>query len=454
MSRTQRPAIDVLVVGAGAAGITAARVLHERGVSVAIIEARDRIGGRVWTLHPAIAPVPIELGAEFVHGRAPGLNQVLADASLTHLDIDGRRFHAGRSRLRPFDDFWERLDRVMRRLDGSIQPDRSFHDFLAQRPGGRRLAVNRALARRYVEGFHGADPRAISAHVMGESGSPGDDLEERRLGRVVEGYDRVLTWLAAPITSRTRLSSVATSVRWKRGAVSLTVRRRRGHRLQRIGARAAIITVPLGVLQAPIESNGAIQFIPELRAKTSALSKLAAGSALRVVLQFRNSFWTSEQFARRHHSDDLHALSFLHAADDDFPTWWTAYPVVAPILVAWSGGRAARALSGLPRAKVVARALDALAHQTGVSRRRLNGELRNAWTHDWQNDPYARGAYSYQLVGGARAPSALARPLDGTLFFAGEATDTSGATGTVHGAIASGRRAASQVIRALAGDRT
>jgi monoamine oxidase len=438
---------EVLVVGAGAAGIMAARVLHRRGVRVTVLEARNRIGGRVWTLHPASTPLPIELGAEFIHGRAPGLEPLLADASLAQLDIDGRRFRAGRKQLRPFDDFWEHLDRVMRRL-GSSQPDRSFHDFLAARPGGKRLAFDRALARRYIEGFHAADPRLSSASVLAESGSPGDDLQERRLGRVLGGYDNLLSWLAAPIRDRIRLSSAVTSVQWHGGAVSMTTGGRTD-RAQRITANAAIITVPLGVLQAPTGSKGAIQFIPELREKREALSALASGSALRVVLQFRDSFWTSDAFARRHHADDLHAMSFLHSADADFPTWWTSYPMRAPLLVGWSGGRRARELSSLSQNAIVERTIDALARQLGIARRRLHGELKNAWTHDWENDPYARGAYSYQKVGGATAPSALARSMDGTLFFAGEATDTSGATGTVHGAIASGRRAASQAIRAL-----
>jgi monoamine oxidase len=80
---------------------------------------------------------------------------------------------------------------------------------------------------------------------------------------------------------------------------------------------------------------------------------------------------------------------------------------------------------------------------------RLARDVTHVWMHDWMNDPFARGAYSYQLVAGANAARDLARPIDGTLFFAGEATDTSGSTGTVHGALASGARAARQVLRAL-----
>jgi monoamine oxidase len=444
-----RRSVEVAVIGAGAAGIAAARELHHHGVEIAIFEARDRIGGRVWTLHDTNASVPIELGAEFIHGRAPGLDELLHSASLPKLDVGGRRFLAGRRRLRPFDDFWEGLDRVMRRLDHNRQPDRSFHDFLARRPGGRRLAFDRRLARRYVEGFHGADPRLISASILAESGSPGDDIQERRLGRIVNGYDRVLAWLAEPIDDRIRLSSVVTSVHWGRGAVSIAIHRHARSHNQHVQARAAIVTVPLGVLQAPVGTIGAIHFVPALRRKARALETLAMGAALRVVLQFRENFWAAERFAKQRHVDDLSDMSFLHGTDRDFPTWWTTYPVVAPLLVGWSGGTRARELSMLTRTAIVEGAVDALARQLGVTRRRLHRQLENAWTHDWQSDPYSRGAYSYQVVGGGAAPSELAKPLEGTLFFAGEAAETSGATGTVHGAITSGRRAASQVLRAF-----
>ena len=80
---------------------------------------------------------------------------------------------------------------------------------------------------------------------------------------------------------------------------------------------------------------------------------------------------------------------------------------------------------------------------------RLRREVAQVWTHDWIHDPFARGVYSYQTVGGDNASRDLARPIDGTLFFAGEAADTTGSTGTVHGAIASGSRAATQGLRAL-----
>ena len=457
---------DVVVIGAGAAGVAAARALHEAGVGVVVLEARDRIGGRVLTFRDAASGVPLELGAEFIHGRADELQEVLRAARLANLDVAGERYTVAGKQIVPLVDFWEQLDRAMRRLPewakrGQARGDRSFQAFLDARPGGRRLAPQRRLALQWVEGFHAADPRIVSAQSLAEGGWPADDIEERRLGRIVAGYDRVIEWLAAPLAGRIRLGAVANRVDWSPGKVVVDASQPDGRARFAVDARAAVVAVPLGVLKAsaggvrlppspaasfggpgkpdPTRDVGAIEFIPALRQKQRALDDLAVGSVVRVVLRLRERFW----------SDDYDALSFLHTQDDDFPTWWTAYPLRAPVLVGWCGGPRARALSQLAQDALEARAVSSLARQFRMSRQRLRALVEAFWTHDWDHDPFARGAYSYSAVGGADAPSWLARPLRRTLFFAGEAADSEGSTGTVHGAIASGRRAAKQVIRAL-----
>jgi monoamine oxidase len=440
----------VVVIGAGAAGLAAARALHEAGVDVDVLEARDRIGGRVFTITDPRTTRPIELGAEFIHGQAPELQHLLDEASLVAADVCGTRWRPTPSGLRPLTGFWDRLDRAMRPLDsesplkGGHYVDRSFDEVMRRRPGGRRLASERTLARQYVEGFHAADPRLVSARALADGGTPGSDIRERRLAHVVDGYARVIEWLAEPLSSRIRLSSIVTAVRWKPRRVVIEVARRKP-----IIARAAIITIPLGVLQSAPDRRGAIAFEPQLRAKAHALEHLAMGAALRVVLRLSERFWAGEPFARTHAAEGIERLSFLHTNDKDFPTWWTTYPFIAPLMVGWCGGPKARTLLEQPASTVTDRAIEALARQCGITPRRLRSMVEAAWMHDWLHDPFARGAYSYQKVGGVDAPAALARPLAGTLFFAGEATDTEGATGTVHGAIASGRRAARQFLRAI-----
>jgi monoamine oxidase len=141
-------------------------------------------------------------------------------------------------------------------------------------------------------------------------------------------------------------------------------------------------------------------------------------------------------------------MTFLQTTDHEVAVWWTAAPVRAPLLVAWSGGPPGRALSEHPLAEREARVLAALARQLGMSIRRLERALLECWTHDWEHDPFARGAYSYPLVGGSDAARTLARPIARTLYFAGEAVAPEARWGTVHGAIASGRHAAAALLRA------
>jgi monoamine oxidase len=440
---------DVVVIGAGASGLAAARQLVEQGLDVVVVEARDRIGGRVFTHRDRSTPVPIELGAEFIHGSAPELDQILSEASIASVDISGKRWNRQGEQFRPLDDFWPRLERVMGRLQERRSPDRSFAEFLAKKPGGRRLALSRKLAEQYVEGFHAADPEKIGERALAAGGSPDGDVRERRIGRVIDGYDRIIDWLAAPLGDRVRLSAIVTRVRWAPGNVSVETRHPDGRARPSVDARAAIITVPIGVLKAPAGDVGAIEFDPDLRAKAPILARLEMGSVVRISLRLSERFWAAEWFAKLAKNDALDTMSFLHTSDEHFPIWWTAYPVRAPIIVGWHGGPSAIPLAQNASEEIEAIASASLARQCGLAPRRMRDMVEAAWTHDWQHDPFSRGVYSYQGVGGADAPAALARPLRGTLFFAGEAADEEGRTGTVHGAIASGRRAAGEVERSL-----
>ena len=140
-------------------------------------------------------------------------------------------------------------------------------------------------------------------------------------------------------------------------------------------------------------------------------------------------------------------LSFLLSSDDEVPVWWTSSPVRTNTIVGWAGGPTAARLAARGPAEVETRAMAALARVFGMQRRRVESLVEECWYHDWQHDPYTRGAYSYGLVGGSTSAKQLARPVEKTLFFAGEAADGEGRTGTVHGAIGTGYRAAAAVLR-------
>jgi monoamine oxidase len=186
-----------------------------------------------------------------------------------------------------------------------------------------------------------------------------------------------------------------------------------------------------------------VQFVPDFPQKWKSSEPLKVGSVVKLVLRFREAFWEAAGF------EDL---GFLHAPGELFQTWWTNSPMRSTILTGWVGGPAVSRLSGLTATEIVNRALDSLARILSVDRRRLASLLEATHLADWQDDPFARGAYSYVGVGGSRAATALAEPVADTLFFAGEATHDR-LSGTVAGAIASGYRAADEVLQSKLGHR-
>lgn len=426
-------AADVLVVGAGAAGLEAARVLRERGASVLVLEARDRIGGRVWTLEEPRLPIPIELGAEFLHGEATLTQELLRQAGLSSMDIRGERRAASGGRVRRV-ELGGALDRVLRKIDTEGE-DESVASFLARRPGGRALARERAFTRRYVEGFHAADPERISAQSVAPPPDESAAALAWRIGRVTEGYGALMEWLASDLGSSLRLGHEVRSVAWRRGRARVEARLASG-RAARFTARAVLVTVPIGVLSAR-----ALTFDPELPRLRRALDGLVMGSVVRLVVWFRRLPWDAED-------ESLRQLSFLHLPTGTFQAMWTAYPERGPLAVVWGGGPGARELNRGSPADVPRTMRTQLAHAFGTTPARLRSDIRRVWWHNWDSDRFARGAYSY-VAAGARgiAVRALNRPEADTLFFAGEATEVE--SGTVEAALVSGRRVARRIANAL-----
>ena len=444
----KRTDADVLIIGGGAAGLAAARAMREAGARTLLFEARDRIGGRILTARDGRLPIPIELGAEFIHGSAPETVEIVREAGLVSYEVLGERWRAANGTFQRVDDYWDRLDRVMRRLDPDLEPDQSFQDFLDARPGGHALARERTLAAEFVQGFHAADLRRVSARSLADGGSPGDDPDEKRMARFFAGYDSVPRWLARDMDEVIRLRTAVTAIEWSRGSVRVSVAPTRGRRTRGYTARAAIVAVPLGVLQTPPPAPGAITIDPDLPRFREALGTLASGGVARVVLGFREAFWTDRQ--RGVPGDaSLACMHFLHTLHAPIPIWWTSFPVRAPMLTGWVGGPRAWRLMREGPEFLLATAIDTLAAHFGMRARTIAGLVTGLWTHDWLDDPWSRGAYSYPMVGGSEAAKVLSRPIQGTLFFAGEAIDSEMRSGTVHGAIGSGRRAAKAAIRAL-----
>jgi monoamine oxidase len=442
--------LDVAVVGAGVAGLAAAGELRRRGFRTAVLEARDRVGGRILTYHDERVPLPIELGAEFLHGETPETDRILREAGLLALDLSGEHWRAENGRILPHQDVWKRIDRVLGLIDPD-KPDLSIADFLARRPGGPARARDRKAALQFVEGFNAADAKRVSAKSLAPGKGEAPSESARHAGRVVSGYGRMVEWMAHRLEEDIHLETPVTGIDWSRGQVEIDVQARADDDLTpRISARAVIVTVPLSILKMPSEELGGLRIHPDVPRVRQALELLEMGTVLRLVVWFQDLPWT-RPLPGLAKGRSLQRLGFLHTADPTFNVWWSAYPARAPMAVAWSGGPPAEALARQGRSAIEDTALRSLAKQLGVSRRRIESAVLDLWMHPWHEDPWSRGAYSYPLVGGADAARKLARPVEGTLFFAGEATDAEGRNGTIEGALASGLRAAKQAASALGG---
>lgn len=420
-------ATDVLVIGGGVAGLAAARQLTSAGLHVTLLEARDRLGGRIWTHQTQ--DYPVELGAEFVHGRPEEILALAAEAALSIAPVEG-------GFRRKIDGAWADAGRLMGKVEELFEkmpadePDQSFLHYI-DRSGVRNDVREQAL--RYIEGFHAADPSLISVHSLirdthAEEAISGDGRQFRLAG----GYEGLVQAIRDRIDAKrcnVLLNSAVTEIHWCAGDVVAKTTN------AEFRAPRAVITVPLGVMKA----NG-IVFSPELPEKQNAVKFLEMGAAVRVTLCFREKFWER--------APEMADLGFLFTNHSQFPTWWTANALPYPILTAWAAGKHAMALKGLAPDEIAHKATQALAQIIGIGDRDLAAQITGAFTHDWQIDPFSRGAYSYAAVGGIDAARTLAAPVAETLYFAGEATNSEGYNATVHGAISTGYRAARELLTA------
>ena len=167
------------------------------------------------------------------------------------------------------------------------------------------------------------------------------------------------------------------------------------------------------------------------------------GPVVRVTLRFDSVFWEDPKVMGERALRDAH---FIFSGDPSFPTWWTAAPLHLPMLVGWCAGPCAEAKSSLDEGELCSEAIQSSRAHLQSARKLLAQRLTHFYYHDWQADPYSRGAYSYVLAGGMGAQQELARPLANRLFFAGEATQSDGHHATVHGAFSSGIRVAEEIL--------
>jgi monoamine oxidase len=424
--------VDAVVIGGGLAGLAAAERLVAAGASVTLLEARSRLGGRVYTDQQARYGSPVDLGAEWL--RSDGqLHELLAGAGAHLVETEGRQVLRTRGGWRDTSGLYSRARQLVHRADRPGRPDRSLTAALADCCNEADLVQATAHLIRYVEGFHAADPDLLSVRWLAEveRTEPAEASEIR----VLEGAGLAVEVLRRSLERRCdiRLNTLAKSIAWRPGSVDVATATGPG-----ITAPAAIITVPLPLLDPPGEEPAALRFSPRLDDKLDAARLLHMGPVVKVVLAFDRPFW--REIA------GLEDVQFIHSFDQALPTWWRPPDPRIPRLTGWAGGPFAARLAGKSPEAMRAAAVRSLADALGLTDAVVSSQLEACHFHDWAGDPLSRGAYSYVGAGGSEAHRTLAAPVADTLFFAGEATCGDGHNATMEGALRSGRRAAAELL--------
>ncbi len=416
----------IVVVGAGAAGLVAARELARAGGQVTILEARERCGGRIWPLPAEEFGYAAEAGPEFIHGAAAVTRALIRDAGLSLRSRGGTRWTVRNGVWSPSDPGMPHAREFYRALD-EVTVDLPIAEFLATRFGDPRYEELRRRITRTVEGYDAADPHRASTLALREEWS----APEGQHGRIAEGYGALIDYLAADACRHgavLHLGAEVTAIEEAQAGVS--VRCRDG---AMVAADAVILTVPLPLLTE-------IALPPAARARAArAVADIGYGNVVKLLFRFATRWWA--EWGGR----ELGDLSFL-LSDAPVPTWWTQSPTTHPVLTGWYAGPKADRVSALSEADLVDMGIASLAAIFAVPVERLRGDLVAARAVNWGNDRFARGAYSYAMPQTRAAQRALTEPDGSAIFFSGEAFHVGPDIGTVEAAFAIGRDTAQAIL--------
>ncbi len=424
--------MKIIVIGAGAAGLMAAKHLSAAGHQLLVLEARDRIGGRIYTFRGP-GEIMVEGGAEFIHGNLGVTLDLLNEAGITYTEVAGEFWEFFGGEWSQSEDVFEHADLLEKKLK-KLKENINIKEFLEREFGGAAYEMMRLSVLSYVEGYYAADAERLSALQFYKEWHSEDEQQYRVDG----GYGRMIKYLSDYIKrngGEVQLSTVIKSINLQDQPVAIDDKGNQFH------ADKIILAIPLGVWQS---SKDPIIFEPALPEKYEAAKQLGFGGVIKMLLYFKQPFWKDE----KHIKDHVNDISFVISAET-IPTYWTQLPTDNNLLTAWVAGPAVRQYATATDDMLIHEALTSLSKIFNIIEAQLESMLQWSKVFNWQNDPFACGGYTYTTTEADSARRMLATPVDNILFFAGECLYEGVETGTVEAALTSGLYAAQKVISSI-----
>ncbi|MDV6168226.1 NAD(P)/FAD-dependent oxidoreductase [Flavobacterium sp. DG1-102-2] len=428
---------DVIIIGGGAAGLMAAYGLVKAGKSIRVLEARNRLGGRIHTIKENGFSGHVELGAEFVHGKLPVTLNLLREAGIEVVEVGFEMWQYRETAFKQNNEFIEGWNGLLEKLN-SLEKDMTLHDFLEQHYSGKEREKQRAQIENYVAGYDTAD--ALDASVFSLRREWNNEDEDSQF-RLKDGYQTMVQYLADACTGNNNeilLNTIAKEVLIEDGRLKVITNDGIVYEAQQ-----AIVALPLGVLQSE-EGEGSVKFNPQLYSHLKATQNIGFGSVIKILLEFDEMFWEDTALTSLNGSD-LSGMGFLFA-DTEISTFWTQSPNRSTLLTGWIGGPPAYKIKDLPDQEIMKMAIASLSHVFKIAPEKLQNKL-TAWNvANWTSESFTRGSYAYDKVKSPEARKVLQEPFENTIYFAGEYLYDGPAMGTVEAALTSGKQVAEMIL--------
>ncbi len=424
---------EIIVIGAGASGLMTALELAMAGKEILILEARGRIGGRIWPLPIDELGYKAQGGAEFIHGEARVTKSLLHRAGLTLVPMDGEVWSLRGNQLTksvggPTNDpaFLAHKDRLYEKLL-ALTEDIPIAEFLERNFKEDKYIGLRAWITRMVEGYDAADPRRASTFALCEEWLCSVEWQQ---GRINEGYGALLDFLESECRKHDveiRLNQEVETIQVDLGGIHVSCNGGYGCDAQKV-----VVTLPLPTLSR-------IRYNPSIPEKMTAASQIGFGKAIKFLLRFKAEWW------RHVLGQDLSKMMFLYT-NGAISTWWTQYPESYPVLTGWLSGTVTETFKNSSPKELLELAITSLADTFKVPEDFIETQLAGSRIINWPADPLTQGAYSYITPETKEARKVLAEPVDDQIFFAGEALYSGKEYATVEGALASGKETAEAIL--------